>query len=416
MKKSLNIITAVILTLGLSACKNVDTSDLSHSGSSSLGNEASAIAAPVKHENTRINYSNEEIADIINNSRLKASEDIFTDIPKSIDHVSTFYSGTTAQLPFAESVEDFRAAFEYLFPDHEFDESCFYYVGESDIDKKVYENYDALLNGEVFYLFYYDESKTNKEDRVAAALRSPFGSDITTINKNEGRKIAYQMGLASSYGSDIFMPSYYFEKVGNYSPTSEEKFRLLDKEVSIKDAVAFFKNYVEMLPCSVGSVYSVHVNDVQVYKINEELYCCNFTTSRIYDSIPFDYVVSGSHGGRDNRDMGIGAMIKSDDVDFIYGTFKTATIMEEQQFSEIIPFENAVEITAEKMSAHVDFEVKAAMLVYCMDDDIGGSGKLGETKYPVFPAWKLMLYNPNDNCNYSCYVNVLNDEFESYKE
>lgn len=264
-------------------------------------------------------------------------------------------------------------------------------------------------------MFYYDESETDKEDRVAATLRSPFGSDITTINKGAAQKIAYQMGLISSYGSDIFMPRC-FTYVGSYSPESEEKFKLLDKEISIKDAVVFFENYVEALPCSVESVYSVHVNDVQVYKINENLYCYNFTTSRIFDKIPFDYAVSGSHGGRDNRDLGIGEMIKSDDVDFIYGTFKTATIMEEKQFLEIIPFEKAVEITSEKMTGYVDFEVTSAMLVYCTNDDISGSGRFGETRNPVFPAWKISLYNPTENCVYGCYVNALNGEFEYYKE
>lgn len=109
-------------------------------------------------------------------------------------------------------------------------------------------------------------------------------------------------------------------------------------------------------------------------------------------------------------------MIKSDDADFIYGTFKTATIMEEKQFSEIIPFEKAVEITSEKMTGYVDFEVTSAMLVYCTNDDISGSGRLGETRSPVFPAWKISLYNPTENCVYGCYVNALNGEFEYYKE
>lgn len=421
MKKYFGLILSAAIVLGASACKSESSSDISGSESSfDISDKASGISTAPKRENVRIDYTKEEVIEIIENTRFKATEDIFADVPKSIDYVSTFYCGTTAQLSAEDSVEDFCAAFSYLFPNHEFDEDCFYYVGESSEEgrnNKVFENYDALVNGEEeVYLFFYDESKTDKDDRVAATLRSPFGSDITTINKGVAGKIAYEMGLSSSYGSDIFMPNYYFEFVGNYSPTSEEKFKLLDKEISIKDAVDFFENYVKALPCSVETVFSIHVNDVQVYKIDDGIYCYNFTTSKIFDKIPFDYAVSGSHGGRGNRDLGIGEMIKSDDVDFIYGTFKTATIMEEQQFSEIIPFEKAVEITSEKMTEHIDFEVKSAMLVYCTNDDIGGSGRFGETRNPVFPAWKISLYNPVENCNYGCYVNALNGEFEYYKE
>lgn len=416
MRKSLNIIAAVIITLGLSACGKAETSG---SVASVTGFETSNTSVNLVQNNTRIDYTIEEVAEIINSSsRFKTAEDFSASVPKSINYVSKFYCGTTAQLPFEESVSDFRAAFEYLFPNHEFDENCFFYDGADTSGgafKKVYDNYDALVNGEVFYVFFYYEGKTDKENRVALTLRSPFGSDITTINKGVGGKIAYQRGLASSYGGDIFMPSYHFEYIGSFTPDSEKSFKLLDKEISIKDAVEFFESYIKALPCSIESVYSNHVNDVQVYKIDDELYCYNFTTSRMYNNIPFDYAVSGSHGGRSSRDLGIGEMIKSDDVDFIYGTFKTATIMEEQRFSEIIPFEKAVEITSEKMSEYVDFDVSSAMLVYCTNADINGSGKLGETKEPVFPAWKITLYNTNDNRYYSCYVNALDGGFESYR-
>lgn len=88
---------------------------------------------------------------------------------------------------------------------------------------------------------------------------------------------------------------------------------------------------------------------------------------------------------------------------------------EEKQFEEFIPFEKAVEMVSEEMTSYVDFEVSAAQLVYCKEDNLG-SGKLGDTKFPVFPAWEITLYNPSDECNYCCYVNALNGEFENYKE
>lgn len=205
MKKFFGLILSAAIVLGASACKSESSSDISGSESSSdisdKAPEISTISTAPRRSNVRIDYTNEEVIEIIENTRFKASEDIFTDVPKSIDYVSTFYCGTTPQLSAKDSVEDFRAAFSYLFPNHEFDEDCFYYVGENSEGgryNKVFERYDALVSGEEeVYLFFYDESKTDKDNRVAATLRSPFGSDITTINKGVAGKIAYEMGLSS---------------------------------------------------------------------------------------------------------------------------------------------------------------------------------------------------------------------------
>lgn len=126
MKKYFGLILAVAIALGASACKSE-----SSSGIADIAVEASEISEAPKHNNVRIDYTNEEVIEIIESTRFKASEDIFTDVPKSIDHVSTFYCGTTAQLSVKDSVENFRAAFSYLFPNHEFDEDCFFTSGRT---------------------------------------------------------------------------------------------------------------------------------------------------------------------------------------------------------------------------------------------------------------------------------------------
>ncbi len=430
MKKRFKITLGVmIIFFSFTACQGSKTTDLnlpensSVSKSSSVNEDKLHVESEyIQHDNLRVNYTKDEVVKIINdNSEFKIAEIFFADVPKSIDHVSTFYSGTVPPIPGKESIEEFKEVFRYLFPDHVFDESCFFYIGPNSTGEDGYntvkEKYDELISGEEeFYLFVYNELRTDKEDKVALTLRIPFGGDITTINKNVAQKIAYQNGLAEGYGGDIFNAGYYFTYVGSYSPDSEEVFKLLDKEISIKEAVNVFKDFIKNLPCSVETYYSINVNDVQVYKVNDDLYCYNYTTSRLYDNIPFDYAVSGSRGGRGNRDLGIGSMIKSNDVDFVYSTFKTETVIEEKQFTKIMPFEEAVKIVADEMTDYVDFEVKSAQLVYCSDNDIDETGKLGNTRWPVFPAWKIVLYNPNDEYNYSCYVNVLDGKFESYSE
>ncbi len=448
MKKTLSIILAAILVLSLSSCQtnnkyNAGTEpsngqenetqapDTDEGTSSNLGNETQApkLEPPVKRDNPRVDYTKEEVIDIINTcagTNFTADENIHANVPKTIDHVSTFFRGTTPELPPKEAIEDFKAAFAYLFPGHEFDESCFYYIGpDSTLDvenrnqygyKTVAESYDKIISGEsVVNLFSYNESYgTYKEDRVNLVAQSPFGNTLTTVNKCVSIKLAYQMGLSSSPGSELFFPSEYFAYVGSFSPDSDEVFKLMDKEISIKDAVKFFEDYVNGWPCSIESYFSIRVTDVYVYKVKEDLYSYYFTLTQTYEGVPFDYAVPGGPGGRFNRELAYGGMIKSDDIDYIYGGCRTETVMEEELFPEIISFEEAVKIASEKMTEYVDFNVWWAGFVYCIDSDIGGSGKLGETKNPIFPAWKLMAYNPNDDNDYTCYVNALTGEFETY--
>lgn len=419
MKKSLLFLTGIALLFALTACGN--------SGAENSGMESDpANSGALNHDNPRVDYTSEEIAAIIDKMpNLKISDELFfADVPKEIDHVSTFYCGTTAQLTPEESLDEFIEVFEYLFPNHEMDKDCLYYYGIFDDHSDdrlhlLYENnnYELYMKGILEnYYFYYSEEGKESESSVQASIRSPFGSDICMFNKGVCNKIAAnQNGRAEYYAYEHFLPAEYFEYVGDFCPDSGKTFPLIGGEISIKDAVDFFEEYIGDLPCRIDPYYSIHVNSVQVYKVREDLYCYYFVTSKSYDGIAFDSVDSGNRGGRNNRDLGFGVVVKTDDVDHIYASFKTATVMEEEQFTDIIPFENAVKTVSEKMTDYTDFVVEFAKLVYCTGDNISGSWQLGETKQPVFPAWKFLLFNPNDNVYYTCYVNALDGSFEYYK-
>lgn len=417
MTKKASILLTIFITLFLSSCSG--NTNLSLPNESSTNSESVTI----NHENPRIECSEDEIIEIITeHSNFKVSDNIFVDIPKKLGHVSCFFSGTTASLSGKDAVDNFHSSFEYLFPEHIFDDNCFFFQGPStdevESNRLVSDYYDEIMSGsQEVWLLYYSETNTNKDEKVALVCQSPFGNTITTINKCVTNRIAYETGLARKYGTDVYTPSRDFPCVGSFSPDSEVKFQLMDKKVSIKEAVDFYKEYINSLPCVIEPAYSININNVKVYKINDNLYYYLLSTSKLYDGIPFDCAMNGSHGGRDNRDLGMGGMIKSNDIDYVYGTFKLETVMDEQQFKfeEVLPFEKAVEIIYDKMTSYVDFEITSAQLVYCTDDDLG-TGKLGETKNPVFPAWKITLYNPNDEFSYCCYVNMLNGEFASYKE
>lgn len=94
MKKYPGFILAAIIALGATACKSEGNSEIGDIADiADISIEASETSAAPKRGNIRINYTREEAIEIIEKSRFSASEDFFADIPKSIDHVSTFYCG-----------------------------------------------------------------------------------------------------------------------------------------------------------------------------------------------------------------------------------------------------------------------------------------------------------------------------------
>lgn len=426
MKKSFRNIFGILLAVGLfSGCDTSETS-LENSDINSTSDVLNFTPdQPTEHYNPRVDYTSEELTEIIrNHSDFAVSGELISKVPKSIDHVSTFYNGSTPQLNGQAAIDDFKTAFEFLFPEEEFDEDCFFYHGNltknSDSNGVIFTtvntNLDKIKNGEekINMLYYLGgQSGEPKENRVTLVTQTPFGNTFTSFNKNVTSKIQYELGLTESYGSDIFTP-YELERVGVYDVDSEKSFPLLDKETSINDAVNYFYEFVESMPCVIEPYYSLSVNEVEVYKLKDDLYCYLFLTSKKYDNIPFDYKTEGVITVRKNADLGQALMIKSDDVDYMYQMFRLETVMDEEKHTEYLPFEKAIEIVRENMTTHVGFEVVRAELIYCTDDDLG-TGKHGETCYPIFPAWKIVLYNANDECNYNCYVHLLTGEFECYK-
>ncbi len=454
MKKTLSLILLTSVILACTGCNNdndrlgEDSSDISLSSEETLppetanNTEASEsereITDPedINHDNPRVDYTKEEVSEIINaNSNFKADKDIYVSAPKSIDHISEFYERTPAQPSPKESLKEFSEIFKYLFPDHELDMDCLYYYRwseDEDPNADVYETrfhclsdkdkYNVFMNelsgdweigGHASYLIYDEVKKPNKNS-IHATLRMPFGSDLCIFNKGLGQRIGKKIKEGEKYNaSEHFFPEEYFEFVREFPPDSEEVFKLYDKEISIKDAVNFFESYIEEAPTSAKQACKIHVNAVNVYKMDEVTYCYQFLTSKQYDGIHFDYSYDGTRRPDDNRDLSLGVMVRSDDVDYVYGTFKASTIIEETVHKEFISFEEAVKIASEKLTEYVDFQVNRAELMYCSKANIGEYW-LGQTKYPIYPAWKLTLSNPNDDLIYTAYVNALTGEFTTY--
>ena len=394
---------------------------------------APSDSAEINHDNPRIDYTQEEAAELINKMpNLTASNGIHVNAPKSIDHVSTFYLGGIEPLPVEEGIENFKEAFSYLFPGHEFDEECFFYNGgssDSEYERdekgnttkviryfnKIKDKYQQLVSGEEeMMLFIYNERFTDKKDKVNLVARSPFGNDISIVNKGVANRIAQNNEYAKV--DEHFTPSSNFRFIKSCSPDSEEKVKLLNGEISVKDAAAFYEEYINNIPCYIDQFLTMSVNKVEIYEVNDKLNCLNFVTSPQYDSIPFGGVESFGTGEKSQRyylHLGYGHMISTDDVDGFYGAFKMETVVDETQYKEHVSLERALEIVSEEMTGHIDFKVESVRFVYCFNESISGYN-FSETREPVFPAWKMELYNENDGLEYTCYVNALSEDYKCY--
>lgn len=405
MKRQLSVILALFLTLGLTACDG--TGGIS---GSDVGGEL-----PINHNNPRVDYTPEELAGILNKfPNIRAAEDILSDAPKSLGHVSTFEDCSAAALSFEEGLANFREALGYLAPGHELGEKYFKATGGGESDGlSIYDHYDEFKSGDrTVNLFEYNESNSGIKDPIYFYARTPVCSDLSSFNRGTAQRLTQPDSSAVSFvfqGASIEGAEY----VGKFAPDSGERFKLLDKEVSVKEAVGFFEDYVSAIPCRAGFSYTTGVNYVNVYKIKDDLYCFDYIASRNYDNIAFDFTVTG-HSDRRGGDMSMGSMIESDSVDSFYGVIRAFTVENEKQYAEFISLENAAKIVSDNMTDQVKFEARSVRLLYCPGDNIGSSGAPGERRTAVFPMWVFELYNPNDALTYNFYVNALDGTFEYY--
>lgn len=402
-------LSAILLLF--SACNNV--SDYNNINESSPAFE---------YENERVNYTSEELIQLFEKfQNISADSNIISDAPKSISHLSTFECCTSSPLEFEQGLEDFRKAVLYISPEIDVNNDFFSATGGKKEDNlSIYPNYERYKNKEVNVTLYsFNNSSTDDEEVLNFYARSPVGSDLFSFNKGLTQRLLNKERILNVYQGSMITDAEY---IGRYSPESEESFQLLDKPTTISQAVSFYENYVAQMPCAIEGPFEMQVNYVDVYRIDhlipehgKELYCFDMITSREYENIAFDYAVMGKSARRRGGDMGVAFMIKSDELDSVYGVLKAFTSENVLQYKKFLSCEDAALITSENLTEYVSFVAKSVRLLYCQSDNIGTGDQPGEYKTNVFPMWVFELYNSNDDCTYNCYVNAITGEFESYK-
>lgn len=427
MRKYCNLFFIVFCCfISFTACSNSTIlSDDSQNSNNSHTSDNSVISI--------CSLSNDEITKIIAGfDNLKATDTMFVDIPKE-SHLYEYISKASTDCNFADYYNEFLSVFEFLFPGHELNQEYLFYTGgQSSMEygengkrikelNNVEDYYDDLASGNQGRVnLLYDETwkmdVTEWDSPVCLELGSPIGYGYAVINKGN---VAYYSGMIDDSSQGIkrypilesYDPIDYFNVVGMYAPNSTERFQLADKEVSIKDAVEFFEDYVNDLPYPENATLNVAVSEVFVLEIEKNLFGYYFLTSGEYDNVPFDHVRSGmsySSSFAYTFSGGNGFMLKSDDVDVVYSLRRLQVVEDPSYLPEIISLNDFLRITSESLTANVTFDVQKIEFVYSEQLIKDDQGKIDYETLPrkVSPSWKMTLYNANDNLTYVCYVDA----------
>jgi hypothetical protein len=394
-------------------------------------------------------YTSEEAEQIVVSSTdFHIPFDCYLSIPKTIDHVSTFTKNYSEQDELYDFYRSYLEMYKYLFPNEVFDDNNLFYFGansnnqESDDKvKTIGNNFSEFISEDkkdVYFMFYsshfYDGQPASQDKHNHfLELSSPIGTIMTNFNKGYLADYVSDMNQTpNDYFLETYTLPYVFSDIDAqtgsfvgfettaYPTDSDTSYTMLDgKSLSVSDAVAFFEDYVNTLPCSKNPNLDVMVTSVSADEINDGKYCYAFDVTITFEGIPFDYMPYGTYvlgGGNEGHESSVrmGYMAVSDDVDAAYGFCRYVDISERNDAEQIVSFESALKCCSESMSDFADWELRSAELVYCAGNGKTAVAPYQDTEYTVSPNYKFILYNANDDLCYSVYVDAISGEFVRY--
>ncbi len=334
-----------------------------------------------------------------------------------------------------EFLDEFIEIAKELSPSQQYDEDNIYILSDffysDEPDTYTYEDPDTgeeisrfsnpslknhmaeYLNEELgFYaLMYETDTYGINNDDVYFLISNP--NSMPRINKGK----AARLNDGKSYLAG-WQPMYVFELEATYltSQLKDESYQLLDKEMSIKDAVAFAEDFfMNGLPYDTNPDIGIDIPEVHVYKVKDDVFGYCFLLRKKYDGIPFDYIMSGrarsemSNKKNYQYDMRESFMIESDDIDFWVGDEKCQNIEHiGEPIKKILGLEAAIDIVSNKLSAGVMFDIDSVELVYSREQDDDSDAEIAN------PVWKVIAVNENDKLSYHTYVDAVTGELRYY--
>ena len=472
MKRFLTIILATFMLCACTGCSggginsNVEgtssSSDNTGSGinsniesaSNSTDNTDGDIPEALKRQNEINYYTVDEVKKMIReNTRFNISEDFVSLVPKSVSYICSFDKAAVNRQAPAEFYDDFKEMFAYLFPNEKFNDDYFFYYyipneesnrqeGEFPIKnfKKYYD--DAVSEKNVISYYFYspyshfaekegsdyahrvEKDSSDINDRnIFLEFGPPIGNYLSNVNKGVlAEYYSKEKGENNDYWLEVTgtVLCEEYETVRSCTPDCTDKYRLLDgKEISVAEAVTFFENYMNNLPCPKDPVYDTKVTGVNVKKLGEDKYFFMFQITPTYAGVPLDwgrFRLTSESELRTTTGF-YGTMAVTDDIDSFVGYVRAASITDEKVTDKLLPFDKAISKIEQSLTEQVSFEVLSADLVYEQMTYYGAYDiPLEEQKRETSPAWKVVVQNKNNDLVYTCYIDADTGDNFSYSK
>ena len=296
-------------------------------------------------------------------------------------------------------------------------------IGEYDTDY-LYDGNDIVgLEPENYYKVNYDNALSHTENYTSlpdVVYRDPemrkkleLYTDCGIMNYSAG-KIGNIIGINLLFGvQDVaeFVKSYDID-----NDDLSDTYKLLDKEITIKEAVEKAENYWDSLyPLTTVNDIKPKVFEVNVYRIKESgEYVFNLLRTDTYNGIEIQRAYNGeiTNGyekselyGDETGVMSEGFMVESDKIDIFHGVYNNYTEpVELKVYGRMVSFEEAINIVSDKLTTlpGEKFELNYAGINY--KEFFGGDER--DYDYYIVPTWEFHFRNPINEDEVKVFVDI----------
>ena len=371
--------------------------------------DSSSVPQGEKVKIDSIQTTSEEFAKQLESvSNITAAEDMQVVLP-SAERLYEFYEHSPAKEMPETFEQKFKALFAQLFPKTRFDGKLMYYQAtDGSIKQYSFDDKDSRQA----YTAWYDDEKGSEPERAFLLVQPPgISSGLVNFNKGEFcRQYLAAAGLNERPRLELYTPDRNIGENGEYVPMLEgkkvsenDKIKLSDAELALSRAQENYENYISTLSIYKGKPFGVKVISAEAYRLpNRDFSCLKFELARCYEGVCFDRGSTVPSGY--SPSLFQGTMIKSTEADSFYGSSLDMQITDKTEFDEVITLAQAAKIIGSELTTEVTFSAQKAELVYCAG--VPEKYEWENDRHKVAPAWKLTLYNANDNYYYYCYVDA----------
>lgn len=207
---------------------------------------------------------------------------------------------------------------------------------------------------------------------------------------------------------------------------SSDRYALLDKEMSVREAAAETERLVVEHEYSWGGGLTPMAYEYRVYDLNDGKYGFEFMLAPSYKGVSFAvsdvYRLTSSNGspGGDKLNHYYTAspaqafIMESGQIESFMIGDSAYDVTEIAEYDSVIPVEKAIEITSEKFGEGMKLSVGRAELIYSPMFFKNGYTEEGLLHWGAAPIWKIKCANSTDAYKYIVYLNAVTGEFEFY--